>query len=303
MKVESNMKVVVLMSTYNGEKYLKEQIDSILNQSIKNIELIIRDDGSKDSTRKILREYSEENDRIKVIFGENIGVEKSYRELLKYSVEADYFAFCDQDDIWLDNKIEKAIEEMNVIKNEPVLYYSEVKAVNNNMEIILTSHYTGIDTLGSSFNTTPVIGCTVLFNNILKRYIEKYGIAENIIMHDLYMYRLCLAIGGHIIHDKNSYIMYRQHENNVVGISSSSLKKLKIYDKFKKTRRTMAKDILELYGKYISDDNKQILNKVAKFNDKMSFIEKLAYIFDKRFKSKKTRSDLKFIYDVFNNKI
>lgn len=297
------MKVVVLMSTYNGEKYLKEQIDSILNQSIKNIELIIRDDGSKDSTRKILREYSEENDRIKVIFGENIGVEKSYRELLKYSVEADYFAFCDQDDIWLDNKIEKAIEEMNVIKNEPVLYYSEVKAVNNNMEIILTSHYTGIDTLGSSFNTTPVIGCTVLFNNILKRYIEKYGIAENIIMHDLYMYRLCLAIGGHIIHDKNSYIMYRQHENNVVGISSSSLKKLKIYDKFKKTRRTMAKDILELYGKYISDDNKQILNKVAKFNDKMSFIEKLAYIFDKRFKSKKTRSDLKFIYDVFNNKI
>lgn len=303
MKVESNMKVVVLMSTYNGEKYLKEQIDSILNQSIKNIELIIRDDGSKDSTRKILREYSEESDRIKVIFGENIGVEKSYRELLKYSVEADYFAFCDQDDIWLDNKIEKAIEEMNVIKNEPVLYYSEVKAVNNNMEIILTSHYTGIDTLGSSFNTTPVIGCTVLFNNILKRYIEKYGIAENIIMHDLYMYRLCLAIGGHIIHDKNSYIMYRQHENNVVGISSSSLKKLKIYDKFKKTRRTMAKDILELYGKYISDDNKQILNKVAKFNDKMSFIEKLAYIFDKRFKSKKTRSDLKFIYDVFNNKI
>lgn len=297
------MKVVVLMSTYNGEKYLKEQIDSILNQSIKNIELIIRDDGSKDSTRKILREYSEENDRIKVIFGENIGVEKSYRELLKYSVEADYFAFCDQDDIWLDNKIEKAIEEMNVIKNEPVLYYSEVKAVNNNMEIILTSHYTGIDTLGSSFNTTPVIGCTVLFNNILKRYIEKYGIAENIIMHDLYMYRLCLAIGGYIIHDKNSYIMYRQHENNVVGISSSSLKKLKIYDKFKKTRRTMAKDILELYGKYISDDNKQILNKVAKFNDKMSFIEKLAYIFDKRFKSKKTRSDLKFIYDVFNNKI
>lgn len=297
------MKVVVLMSTYNGEKYLKEQIDSILNQSIKNIELIIRDDGSKDSTRKILREYSEESDRIKVIFGENIGVEKSYRELLKYSVEADYFAFCDQDDIWLDNKIEKAIEEMNVIKNEPVLYYSEVKAVNNNMEIILTSHYTGIDTLGSSFNTTPVIGCTVLFNNILKRYIEKYGIAENIIMHDLYMYRLCLAIGGHIIHDKNSYIMYRQHENNVVGISSSSLKKLKIYDKFKKTRRTMAKDILELYGKYISDDNKQILNKVAKFNDKMSFIEKLAYIFDKRFKSKKTRSDLKFIYDVFNNKI
>ncbi len=297
------MKVIVLMSTYNGEKYLKEQIDSILNQSIKNIELIIRDDGSTDNTKKILEEYCAQNNKIKVIFGENVGVEKSYRELLKYDVKADYYAFCDQDDIWLNNKIEKAIEKINSIEKKPVLYYSEVKAVNNNMEIILTSNYTGIDTLGSSFNTTPVIGCTVLFNNILKQYIEKYGIAENIVMHDLYMYRLCLAIGGHIIHDKDSYIMYRQHENNVVGISSSSLKKLKIYDKFKKTRRMMAKDILDLYGDCISENNKEILIKVAKFNDKMSFFEKLTYIFDKKFKSKKIKSDFKFIYDVLKNKI
>lgn len=297
------MKIVVLMSTYNGEKYLKEQIDSILNQSVKNIELIVRDDGSDDTTKEILNDYVKKNDNIKVIWGENIGVAKSYRELLKYDIDADLYAFCDQDDIWLENKVEKAIEQIKKFSNVPALYYSEVNAVNNEMETLLVSKYTGIDTLGSSFNTTPVIGCTVLFNNKLKEYIKKYGIAENIIMHDLYMYRLCLAVGGKIVHDKNSYILYRQHANNVVGITATSFKKLKVYDKFKKTRRIMAKDILNLYDGNITEHNKRILDKVARFNDKMNLFEKLEFIFDKEFKSKKIKSDLKFIYDVFNNKI
>ena len=165
------------------------------------------------------------------------------------------------------------------------------------------SNYTGIDTLGSSFNTTPVIGCTVVFNRKLKKIIENNEIPKNIVMHDLYLYRVCLAINGKIIHDKNSYIYYRQHNSNVIGITNSILKKMKIYDKFSKTRRNMAKDILRIYNYKISEENKKILNKIAEYKDEMSFKEKMKYISDKRFKSYKFKSDIKFIYDVLNKKI
>ena len=92
------------MSTYNGEEFVAEQMDSILNQTYKNIEIIVRDDGSKDSTTKIIKEYQKKYKNIKLYEGENLGFIKSFFELLKL-VEADYYAYADQDDIWIENKI------------------------------------------------------------------------------------------------------------------------------------------------------------------------------------------------------
>lgn len=297
------MKVVVFMSTYNGESYIKEQINSILNQTFKNIEIIIRDDGSIDGTKEILREYSKKYTNIKLIEGKNVGVSKSFSILLKYHIEADYYAFCDQDDVWLENKIDVAINKLSMFKDRPAFYYSEVTAVNNEMRVLFKSNYTGIDTLGSSFSATPAIGCTVVFNNFLKEIIEKNEISDNIIMHDLYLYRVCLAIGGTVVHDKNSYIYYRQHDNNVVGITNSIIKKMKVYDKFSKTRRIMAEDIINNYNAIISKDNKKILKKIAEYKDKLSFKEKLNYILDKNYRCYKAKSDIKFIYDVLTNRI
>lgn len=95
------MKVIVLMSTYNGEKYLKEQIDSILNQVKVEVFLMIRDDGSSDNTIAILKEYERQNRNIKIIKGKNIGVGNSFMQLLYNSAEAEYYAFADQDDVWV----------------------------------------------------------------------------------------------------------------------------------------------------------------------------------------------------------
>lgn len=100
-----SQKVQVLMSTYNGERFLQEQIESILNQSWKNLDILIRDDGSRDQTREILKDYSEKYSNVYIFLEENCGVARSFFELLKKS-DADYVAFCDQDDIWMEQKIE-----------------------------------------------------------------------------------------------------------------------------------------------------------------------------------------------------
>lgn len=292
------MKLAILMSTYNGEKFLEEQLKSLINQTIKSFEIIIRDDGSTDNTVRILKEYEKEYSNITVIEGMNIGVSKSFMELLKYNIDADFFAFCDQDDIWEKDKLENAVNNLKTINNLPALYYTEVKAVDNELKVLFKSNYTGIDTLGASFNTTPVIGCTVVMNKMLREKIIGKKIPDDIVMHDLYAYRVCLAIGGIVVHDRNSYILYRQHENNVVGITKSPLKKMKAYKKFNNTRSIMAQNILDIYGDDIPENNKKILLKVANFNDKLNLLKKIVFMMDKDFKSKKIKSDIKFIYDI-----
>ena len=111
-------RVLVLMSTYNGEKYLDKQLESILNQNVKNVDILIRDDGSKDNTIKIINKWLVEfPKRIKLETKENIGVVKSFFELVKAApIDYDYYFFSDQDDYWSEKKLEKAIEKMKKIQ-------------------------------------------------------------------------------------------------------------------------------------------------------------------------------------------
>ena len=104
-----NKEVVILISTYNGEKYLAEQLDSLLNQTYQNIKIFIRDDGSKDKTIDIIKEYQKKSEKIFLTEGKNIGFINSFFELLKLSNNADYYAYCDQDDVWMEDKIERAV--------------------------------------------------------------------------------------------------------------------------------------------------------------------------------------------------
>ena len=97
--------VTVVMSTYNGEKYISEQIDSILKQNCVRVKLYIRDDGSKDNTRQMIEEYAKRYDNIYYEFGENVGFSKSFLYALKNAPDAQYYAFSDQDDVWSEDKI------------------------------------------------------------------------------------------------------------------------------------------------------------------------------------------------------
>ena len=106
---KGNSLVNVLISTYNGEKYIREQIDSILRQTYPNIRIYVRDDGSSDGTIDILKSY-EEKGKIILLTGENVGYGRSFGKLLQYAEEGDYWAFCDQDDVWLPDKVERAVK-------------------------------------------------------------------------------------------------------------------------------------------------------------------------------------------------
>jgi len=131
-------KVNVLLSAYNGEKYIKEQIDSILAQSWENIDIYVRDDGSSDGTAAILKEY-ESAGKIKLELGKNVGFIKSFFWLVVNSGDADYYAYSDQDDSWNSDKIKMAVEKLEEeVSSEdmcklPVLYFSNYDFYDDDM--------------------------------------------------------------------------------------------------------------------------------------------------------------------------
>lgn len=217
-------KIVVMMSTYNGAKYLREQLDSIINQTEKDKFILVRDDGSTDKTIDILEEYQKKG-LLKWYKGENVGFVKSFLLLLKDAPIARYYAFSDQDDYWEFNKLEKAIFK---IKNEnnPCLYCSNAILVDKNLKEIgkyNESYSNEYKTLEDVLQGPLAAGCTMVFNRALANYINKYNVeCMDIAFHDRWV---CFIAGafGKIVYDNNAYIKYRQHEANVVG--SKKLKK------------------------------------------------------------------------------
>ncbi len=207
-------KVQVLMSTYNGERFLREQIESLLGQSWKNLEILIRDDGSKDRTREILKEYSDKYDNIQIYLESNLGVTRSFFELLKKS-DADYAAFCDQDDIWLEHKIEAAVAKLKQ-EDGPALYCSN--------KILTDSSGTPMEKQDSrmrepGFGNAAVecicTGCTAVMNRKLIEILKR-KLPEHAVLHDWWTY-LAASYAGKVIYDEHAYIYYRQHEENMVG--------------------------------------------------------------------------------------
>lgn len=123
-------KVNIVMSTYNGEKFLREQLDSLLNQKYQNCEIFVRDDGSKDGTVEILEEY-EEKYGIHVIRGKNMGFCASFFEVLALADIGDYWSFCDQDDIWFSDKLSYAVQWLDSQKQDiPLLYHSSSEMID-----------------------------------------------------------------------------------------------------------------------------------------------------------------------------
>ena len=224
-------KILILMSTYNGEKYLREQIESIRNQTIKeDIEILVRDDGSKDGTLEILEEYAEIG-TLQFIRGKNIGSAQSFHELLRIAPKYDYYAFADQDDFWLPKKIERALEWLKK-RDKPALYGCYKKIVDMNLKPLsindVAPKYGFLNTL---FSNNVVSGCTMVFNNFLR---EKYLACNEIdreIFHDSYLWKLCVMLGD-VYYDYNSYILYRQHGNNTIGYSKTGY--LMFFEKIKR---------------------------------------------------------------------
>jgi len=222
------MKIEILLSVYNGEKYLAEQIQSVINQTNKDWILTIRDDGSNDNSLKIIKnfcdKYPEKISLKKDKLG-NIGTAKSFYLLILNSKE-EYLMFCDQDDVWLENKIEFSIAEMQKKEREkgintPLLFFTDLKVVDENLNTISNSFF---DFSGIIFKENlkfsdiavrnSVTGCTVLMNKSAIKSVLPINIKTE--MHDIW-YALCVAKNGYVFGSKEVSILYRQHLQNTIG--------------------------------------------------------------------------------------
>ena len=173
-------KVTVLLSTYNGEKYVKDLIDSVLNQKLVDITLCIRDDGSKDSTVNIIRDFHDH--RIKLVRGKNIGPQRSFIKLMKEAEKSDYYAYCDQDDIWYEDKLYRAVRKMEEGKTDkPKLYISTYEVVDSGLKHIkkYDMNFERPLTMEETIIYRAPSACTMVFNerlmSILQRFLDSVG--------------------------------------------------------------------------------------------------------------------------------
>ncbi|WP_334263626.1 glycosyltransferase family 2 protein [Lactiplantibacillus plantarum] len=230
--------VAILMSTYNGMDYLREQIESIRSQTYKQWNLYIRDDGSSDNTIDLIKTFVHQDARIHFINADNQvnrGVKRSFLNLLS-SVKADFYMFCDQDDYWLPNKVKVTLDAMiSDYHNKPRLVFTNMNLVDFNLKVlekaslsaVNISYWTSKDQL--MFDNI-VTGCTVMINNQLKQYVFPIS-AKKIVMHDWYIAQLASQLGD-IQYVTDPTILYRQHESNQVGVNKSLFGKVKKLARF-----------------------------------------------------------------------
>lgn len=240
-------KVQVLMSTYNGQRYVEQQVRSILEQTWKNLELLIRDDGSTDGTVSILKRLAEEDSRIRLFLEENVGSNRSFFQLLRMT-NADYVSFADQDDYWLPEKIERAVEEL---ENHPdALLYCGNKILTDSELVPLEG--AELPNLVPSFEGAIVesicTGCTAVFTKRLATMVSEH-LPKSAIVHDWWIYMVA-TYHGEVFFDSNAYMYYRQHEGNQIGASDSFLGTIKAKKKYLDKSRGKLRAQLQEFKKY-----------------------------------------------------
>lgn len=277
-------KVDVILASYNGEKYIKEQINSILLclDKVKDHEcqLLISDDCSQDGTLKIISEIND--DRVKLIDSTRAGgVLANFERLIKYS-NADYVFFADQDDIWIEDKVSVFLDAFNKIENEhdstPVLLYSDVTLVNTNLNVIHNSMMEVQKIIEKpSFCellvSNSVTGCAMAANRVLLNKIKKIN-EHDVIMHDWYL-ALVAKSTGYLKFVPGQYVLYRQHGGNQVGSKiyqvSDKMHPTKLLKFIKKSRGDIIRTINQAYY-FKTQHTNENFNSIF-LNDLNSYIE------------------------------
>lgn len=215
-------KVLVIMATYNGEKYLEEQINSIIEQKDVCVDILVRDDGSSDLTIDILNKYKEEG-KLEWYTGEHLNVAKSYFDLMKMASKynSDYVAFADQDDVWDFDKLYVATQFLDFVDEKiPALYYCGQRLVDGKLNFIADHELNSQRSLTTRFVLSDFAGCTGVFNRALLEAVIEYE-PQYMLMHDTWILKVCLCLGGKVFVDTKPHMNYRQHGGNTVGLGRS----------------------------------------------------------------------------------
>lgn len=224
--------VAILMATCNGSKYLSQQLDSLEAQTHRNWVLVVSDDGSTDGTLQILEAYRHRwgADRLKLRRGPCQGVCRNFLSMANdTSIQTDFFAFCDQDDVWLPEKLAVAIEHIHhqAKPDRPFLYCSRTAYVRDDLKIYGHSpEFVFPASFRNALVQSIAGGNTMVFNQATKRLLEKAGVL-NAVLHDWWLYMLVTGAGGVVYLDQQPHILYRQHPEAQVGAGNSIAERIK----------------------------------------------------------------------------
>lgn len=272
MKKEKTETILVLMSVYNGKEYLEEQIISILNQENLNVKLLIRDDGSTDDSLSVINKFLKNYSNIEIICGENVGPCGSFFELVQLSTsDYDLYAFSDQDDFWLPNKLSIASQMLK--ESGKMLYCSNTIITDSNLCIKRINKKNYVPSFGNSLIQNISPGCTFVFTKKLRDIFlkGKYG---NIYMHDWYFYMIA-AYYNSVVFDNDSYILYRQHKNNVLGNKNYCTRVRNAISNNNKTKNIILEQI-KSFSIHIGED------KVLRWINNLTLKNKLNILFSRK---------------------
>ena len=288
--------IYILLASYNGEKYIREQIHSLLNQTVQDFKLFISDDKSTDSTYYILQNYEQQYPDKIFVSQNKVNTGSAKYNFIKMMIEhkSDYIMLCDQDDVWLSDKIEKSINKIKEMEqlygaDTPILVHSDLRVVDENLNIISESFMklSKIDYKKKSLNSLMVqniiTGCTAIYNRALADLIVSEP--EYMMMHDWWL-ALVAGAFGQIGTIYESSIVYRQHIQNSVG-AKNELSFSNIFSRLINYKRIVnslnstykqTKSFLALYNDKFSKEQQNLLSAYASILNQ-SKIKRLQILF------------------------
>lgn len=224
--------VAILLCTHQGQRFLCEQLTSIENQTHSRWKVWASDDASNDKTKKILREFQNRasNSRISICKGPADGFVTNFLSMAcKKNINADFFAFADQDDIWKPDKLERALRWFKSIpESEPALYCSRTELIDSSGKHI---GFSPLFKKSPSFQNALIQniggGNTMVFNQSARELLITAGIHISVVSHDWWAYQLVTGAGGRVHYDAYPSLLYRQHETNLIGMNTTWTQRLK----------------------------------------------------------------------------
>jgi glycosyltransferase involved in cell wall biosynthesis len=246
--------ITVLLATYNGSRYLPAQLDSLARQTVRPDRIVVRDDGSSDNSLVLVQEWAQLHGvACQPVTGPNLGPARCFLTATALAEDSDIFFFCDQDDVWLEDKIERAVDWLNRSgSGKPSLYASRLEVVDQDLQSLRKSESPMHLSFASAICESLLTGCTMAFNNEFRGLLCG-SIPETVLMHDWWCYLLASGVdGATLYYDDRPSILYRQHSSNAVGAGVTGLRALKtrlqnFVGKNKSLRFKQLQEFSELY--------------------------------------------------------
>lgn len=301
-------RILIMLSTYNGARYLEEQVDSIINQKVfYPVDILIRDDGSTDNSKNILYKLENKYKNIKVIYGKNKGVNASFFDLIYNAGDYDYYGFSDQDDIWLDDKIQTAVNYLEKEDNNiPLLYGSCSYITDENLNILGTTNKQVREmTLNNTIIQNFLPGHAQMMNKRLLDILKNEIDVSQIYMYDAWITNVAMVFGK-VLFDNNPHTYYRQHSKNVIGFNKKNSLFSWIKERIKRIKNSEAKkyskQIRYFYNLYADKMNENENKEIFLFlNYQNNIIQRIKFLFkSKLYRQKKFETFMFRLLYLFN---